>query len=328
MLVSVIMPVFNASRFLDESIGSLQKQDHQDWELICVDDGSTDDSLLKLREHEKSDHRIKVYSQANAGPAQARKLGIRHSGGGYIAYLDADDTYSNDYLSETLAAAVSQDADVVMPTMKLYTRMKDGEPLDFNAQHNLKADQEIPRRDAFMRTFPWSVHGFCLYRAEHLKRFALTEISEVNNFNADEYLTRHLLLYASKIVVSNGVYYYGINDESITRKFSTKKLAALKVNDLLFQLAVKEGFGDSDLQTIANHSFKILVSLKLLVIENKQHLSADELATAARHLNQRYSWAGSVNFLEPKVLRSKVVSSLPDFLVKQLLNVRNALRDR
>ena len=82
------------------------------------------------------------------------------------------------------------------------------------------------------------------------------------------------------------------------------------------------------MQTIANHSFKILVSLKLLVIENKQHLSADELATAARHLNQRYSWAGSVNFLEPKVLRSKVVSSLPDFLVKQLLNVRNALRDR
>ena len=326
MLISVIMPVYNASRFLDESIGSLQQQDYKDWELICVDDGSTDDSLLKLREHEKSDYRIKVYSQANAGPAQARKLGIQHSAGSYIAYLDADDTYSNDYLSATLAAALSHDADVVIPIMKLYTRMTDGEPLDFNSQHNLAAGQAIRPRDAFIRTFPWSVHGFCLYRAEHMKRFALTEISEVNNFNADEYLTRHLLLYASKIVVADGIYYYGINDESITRKFSTKKLAALKVNDLLFQLAEKEGFGDPDLQKIANHCFKILVSLKLLVIENKQHLSADELRTAYTHLNQRYSWASSVNLLEPRVLRAKLVSYLPDFLVKQVLNAKNALR--
>ena len=319
------MPVYNASGFLDASIGSLLQQDYRDWELICVDDGSTDDSLLKLRDHQASDQRIKVYSQASAGPAQARKLAISHSAGDFIAYLDADDTYSSDFLSATLVSARIHDADVVMPRLKLYTCMTDGTPLDFNSRHNLEAGQEISPRDAFMRTFPWSVHGFCLYKAEHMKRFALTEISDVNNFNADELLTRYLFLYASKIVVSNGAYYYGINDESITRKFSTKKLGALKVNDLLFKLAVKEGFEGADLQKIANHSFRILVSLKLQVIENRQHLTEDEAREACERLNQAYSWAPSVNFWSLKMLRAKMVSHLPEFVIRPLLNLRNEL---
>ena len=320
------MPVYNASRFLDESIGSLLRQDYTDWELICVDDGSTDDSLSKLRDHEASDHRIRVYSQANAGPAQARRLGISHSAGDYIAYLDADDTYSSDFLSATLAAARLHDADVVMPGLKLYTCMTYGEPTDFNARHNLTAGEEISPRDAFIRTFPWSVHGFCLYKADHMKRFALTEISDVNNFNADEFLTRYLLLYASKIVVSTGAYYYGINDESITRKFSTKKLGALKVNDLLFKLAVKEGFEGADLQKIANHCFRILVSLKLQVTKNRQHLTEDEVTDACKHLNQRYSWEPSVDFWSPRMLRAKIVLHLPEFLIKRLLIVENKWR--
>lgn len=324
MSVSVIMPVYNASGFLADSIGSLLKQDFEDWELICVDDGSADDSLLKLREYEKADHRIKVYFQANAGPAQARKLGIYHSAGKYIAYLDSDDTYSTDYLSSTLNAATTHDADVVMPVLKY--RRTEGEALNFNSRHNLEMGQEISPRDAFMRTFPWRVHGFCLYRAEHMKRFALTEISEVNNFNADEYLTRHLFLYASKIVVSSGIYYYGINDQSITRKFSTKKLGSLKVNDLLFKLAVKEGFGKPDLQKIANHSFNVLFSLRLQLIENKEHLSDDEIKNALNQLSQRYDWQSSQSFWEPRILRNKAVSCLPESLIKKLLNVRSTLR--
>lgn len=320
------MPVYNASRFLDASIGSVLRQSHKDWELICVDDGSTDDSLSKLRDYEKSDRRIRVYSQGNSGPAQARKLGISHAAGDYVAYLDADDTWSDDYLSATLAAAVAHDADVAMPTLKLYSCMTAGKPLDFNARHGLKAGQEIRPRDAFMRTFPWSVHGFCLYSAQHMKRFALTEISDINNFNADEFLTRHLLLYASKIVVSNGTYFYGINDASITRKFSTKKLGALKVNDLLFQLAVREGFEDADLQKIANHSFRIRLSLRLQVMENRQRLTADEAMDARQQLTRRYSWEQSVNFWSPRMLRAKVVSHLPDVLLNQLLSARNGLR--
>jgi glycosyltransferase involved in cell wall biosynthesis len=279
-----------------------------------------------LAGHARSDARIRVYSQANAGPAQARKLGISHAVGDYITYLDADDTWSDDFLSATLAAAAAHDADVVMPALKYYSFTTGGEPLDFNARHGLKAGQELRPREAFMRTFPWSVHGFCLYKAGHIKRFALTEISDVNNFNADEFLTRYLFLYASKIVVSDGAYYYGINDDLITRKFSTRKLGALKVNDLLFKLAVKEGFEGADLQKIANHSFRILVSLKLQVIGNRQRLTEDEVADAYKLLHQKYSWEQSVNFWSPGTLRAKVASHLPEFLIKRLLIVENKWR--
>lgn len=324
--VSVIMPVYNAAAFLGASIGSLLRQSRQDWELICVDDGSADDSLARLRAHAASDQRIRVYSQANAGPAQARKLGIRHAAGDYIAYLDADDTWSDDYLSATLAAAAAHDAEVVIPNLKLYSFTTGGEPLDFNARHKLKPGQELRPREAFMRTFPWSVHGFCLYKADHMKRFALTEISDVNNFNADEFLTRHLLLYASRIVVSGGTYFYGINDESITRKFSMRKLGALDVNDRLFQLAVKEGFEDAELEQIANHSFKVWLSLKLEVAEHRRQLSSDEARDAREQLERSYSWRPSASFRSPSMLRAWLVSRLPEFLLRPVSRARNTLR--
>jgi glycosyltransferase involved in cell wall biosynthesis len=89
-LVSVIMPLFNKRAYVRRAIDSIQKQTFRNWELIIIDDGSTDGSSQEIP---KSDGRIRFYNQSNAGPSIARNNGIRNSRGKFITFIDADDYY-------------------------------------------------------------------------------------------------------------------------------------------------------------------------------------------------------------------------------------------
>lgn len=270
-LISIIMPIYNSSKYLIESIGSVINQDYENWELICINDGSTDNSLEIIKNYEQKNKKIKVYSQRNLGPAQARKLGISESKGEYICYLDSDDVYSADYLYETLKQALLTDADVTMPIL-VSGWQSDGE-YNMNNKHNLNFGDIILPRDAFLRTFPWTVHSLNLYKASHIKKYALTDISNVNNFDADEYLARFLLLFSNKVAVSKGTYYYRYNTDSITKKFSLRQFSSSKVNDLLFDLAINEGFNTDELAIVANQLFINTVALKHSYLSNFDSIS-------------------------------------------------------
>jgi glycosyltransferase involved in cell wall biosynthesis len=100
--VSIIMPCHNAAKHLPNSFGSVFSQTRADWELIAVDDGSTDATLATLQG--MNDPRIYVLTQANQGPAAARNAGISKARGRYVAFLDADDTWHSDFLAHMLAA--------------------------------------------------------------------------------------------------------------------------------------------------------------------------------------------------------------------------------
>jgi len=89
--ISVIMPVFNAENYLEEAINSILNQTFSDLELICVDDGSKDNSLNMLYEFEKKDDRIQVYHQENNGGGAARNLALPKAKGKYLYFMDADD---------------------------------------------------------------------------------------------------------------------------------------------------------------------------------------------------------------------------------------------
>lgn len=91
--VSVIMPVYNSEKCLSGSINSFLSQTLKDIELICVDDGSTDESLSILEEYSKKDNRIVVLHQENSGAGKARNLAIENSKGEYVAFLDSDDSF-------------------------------------------------------------------------------------------------------------------------------------------------------------------------------------------------------------------------------------------
>lgn len=89
--ISIVIPVFNAEEFLRKSVESVLNQSYQNFELLLVDDGSTDGSERICREYAALDKRIKAFSQRNGGPAAARNTGVRHATGTTVFFLDADD---------------------------------------------------------------------------------------------------------------------------------------------------------------------------------------------------------------------------------------------
>lgn len=106
--VSVVVPVFNTARYLDECLGSLLDQSLTDIQVICVDDGSTDGSLEILNNHALLDSRITVLSQTNQGPGAARNAAIAVATGTYLCFLDSDDMLDRHAL-ETLHTRASHD---------------------------------------------------------------------------------------------------------------------------------------------------------------------------------------------------------------------------
>ena len=104
--VSVIMPTYNFGRYLRESVGSVVAQHHTQWELIVIDDGSTDDTpgILAALQDELRDARFRVLRVQNGGVSKARNLGLDAATSDFVAFLDADDRWHPDKLARQVAA--------------------------------------------------------------------------------------------------------------------------------------------------------------------------------------------------------------------------------
>lgn len=121
--ISIVMPVYNGAKYLRKSLESVENQTFKDIELICVDDGSTDDSLRLLNDFKEDYDFLVVVSQENQGSGKARNTGISNAKGDYIAFLDADDIFiDSDALERMYAIADENDADIVSANLQFVTK--------------------------------------------------------------------------------------------------------------------------------------------------------------------------------------------------------------
>lgn len=126
-LVSVIMPAYNCQAFLRDSVSSVIAQTYPDWELLIINDASTDDSLAVARELAASDARIRVIDlEKNGGVAQARNAGLKAARGRYVAFLDSDDLWLPEKLRTQLEFMQHSDAAF---TFTQYRRFSPAGPL-------------------------------------------------------------------------------------------------------------------------------------------------------------------------------------------------------
>ena len=114
-LVSVIMPVYNAEKYVVEAIESVIAQKYQNWELLIVDDGSTDRSLEIINRYVKQDKRIQLFQNQTSkhGPGMARNYGMDQIHGKYTYFIDADDWIEKELLQDTVDLAEETEADLV-----------------------------------------------------------------------------------------------------------------------------------------------------------------------------------------------------------------------
>jgi teichuronic acid biosynthesis glycosyltransferase TuaG len=108
-LVGIITPAYNATKFIGETIASVQAQSFKDWEMIIVDDGSKDNTFAFVSETAKADPRVKIFSQKNQGPAVARQFALSKTNARYICFLDSDDLWLPNKLQEQLEFMKKED---------------------------------------------------------------------------------------------------------------------------------------------------------------------------------------------------------------------------
>lgn len=112
--VSIIIPVYNAEQYIAKTVESIINQNFQDWELILVDDCSTDNTNAICKSLVEENNRVRYIRQPkNGGPSVARNSGIDSASGKYLAFVDSDDTIEADYLTTLIHAAETNDVDVV-----------------------------------------------------------------------------------------------------------------------------------------------------------------------------------------------------------------------
>lgn len=173
--VSIIIPVYNAFKHLKECLDSVIGQTLKEIEIICVDDGSTDDSLRILREYENADQRIKVLTQKNQFAGVARNTGMDAATGEYYAFLDADDFFDLESLEKLYQAAIAHQLDLIKTYSYIFDEQKQQVTIDpyfvfsqirkeqLNKVYSFKSDVKMLHSVADV---PWNG----LYRANFLKR--------------------------------------------------------------------------------------------------------------------------------------------------------------
>lgn len=135
--VSVIVPLYNFAKYVDELAVNLNKQNYNSAQFILIDDGSIDGTEMLLREHPlvKADKRFEIYSIANGGVSGARNYGLTQAKGKYIIFLDGDDYFDEKLISSYVEAIESEDTDIDFFKITLVDEMKNA-PLPDKFQLN------------------------------------------------------------------------------------------------------------------------------------------------------------------------------------------------
>lgn len=118
--VSIIVPVYNVEKYLGQCLDSLLNQTFKDFEIICIDDGSTDQSLQVLKYYEKQDTRVIVIKQNNKGAGATRNFGLHFARGKYLFFLDADDFFEPKMLETCVKTMDEEQSDIVIYRAQKY----------------------------------------------------------------------------------------------------------------------------------------------------------------------------------------------------------------
>lgn len=159
--ISIIMPLYNAAKYLEESINSIRKQTFEDFELICMNDASTDDTLEILRHFRKNDARIKIFSnEERKGAAFSRNRGMKEAEGTYFSFLDGDDIFEEEMLETAYRTMEKWEADIVSFE---YVHVE---------SENIRQKQFISRSSEYRERY--CKQPFCIreYMPEEILRFA------------------------------------------------------------------------------------------------------------------------------------------------------------
>lgn len=200
--ISIVIPVYNGEKYIHETVCSILAQTFPDYELLCIDDCSDDDSYSIIKRLEATDGRIvAIKTERNHGAASgvlnfAKDLARDD----YFVYASQDDFFSLDWLREMYLRAIETNADAVLPEFVFYHAGRHVNKI----LSGYRGDRSIvlSNREAVIASLEWEIPGFALWRMSLVKRMGFDDFC----FNADEYSVRRFFLGCNKMAFSGGVF--------------------------------------------------------------------------------------------------------------------------
>lgn len=240
MQLSIITPMYNAMRFVDEAYASLLRQDATDWEWVIVDDGSTDGCYEHMMELAAKDHRLVVERIKHSGVAKTpRDHAAKLAHSPFVLMLDADDWLADGYITSMLRRQESTGADIVYPRVRA---MADGREQWVLPSADFDMQGVIGGRDAVRLTIPdWKIgcNGGLYRREVWLSQNDNTDMPLINSDEVDERLYQ---LQAESIAFADVSYYYRIHAEATTKHFNPKVFHTLLTAQQLLGI-ISDTFG-------------------------------------------------------------------------------------
>lgn len=201
--ISAIVPVYNVEEYLSRCLDSLIEQTLQDIEIICVNDGSTDNCAQILEEYSNKDERIKVVTQKNMGISIARNEGVKISTGEYISFIDSDDWVDKDFYEKLYNAALETNADVAAAGIYRISKKYKYKILKFKkSTYTQDFTEKLQLCDIPDSCFVWNK----LYKKEALLNSDLKFVPGV--VYEDILYTPQVLFYTKGLVTVPDTYYY------------------------------------------------------------------------------------------------------------------------
>lgn len=240
-LVSIIIPVYNAEKYLKRCLDSVCSQTYNNLEIILIDDGSKDKSLFLCEERAKIDCRIRVVSKMNEGQGKARNIGLDIMTGEYVLFVDSDDYINLDMVRCLLEAAENYGADMVQC---LYQEVEETQVID-----NTKIVEGVKGK---IRVEDYKQRGLLCYYTEDIlpvnklihKSLLISNRFPEGIFYEDKHLMFRLRHQAQKIVYIDAIMYYYVQSENSTMRndLDEKRLMSkIQVADELLEYCKKYG---------------------------------------------------------------------------------------
>ncbi|PYZ95077.1 glycosyl transferase [Salipaludibacillus keqinensis] len=269
--VSIIVPVYNAEKYLEFCIESIINQSYSNIEILVVNDGSIDKSESIVQEFQKKDKRIKYYYQINSGPADARNTGLMHATGDYIAFIDADDKVEQNYILLLVKKMETSNSDLICSGYKDVSQFGIKIHSDFNLSDTNSAKRMLLTMCEGTGGVLWSK----LFKRNLIEQHRLKLKSEL--FMCEDLV--FVLEYASNCecftYIDEFQYHYNrLNQNSISAKINIEYLENyLTVWKQIEKILFKSNIEKSTVKKIISRKIQSLIISLLELPENTYHTS-------------------------------------------------------
>lgn len=277
-MITIIIPIYNSANTLNRCVGSILSQTFYDWELLLIDDGSTDKSREICDEYATNDSRIQVFHKTNNGVSSARNIGLNNAKGDWITFIDADDYVKESYLAN-LWEHSQKNVDLVIS----YAEIHNGDDINKESYPSKFVDDmnfEIMfiENDMHWHTSPWSK----LYKRNIIEKHNL-RFCEGMHIGEDAVFLYSYMLYSNKIYISNDTdyCYFAYTPGSLTKRVNSldsEILAYNQIRTIVESMIIKKKIKDITALNnlnwlIASYQRRILNALYHNKVQKQKRLS-------------------------------------------------------